>query len=621
MITREYSLQKNPAITEKISKENTVIDNILYKNEADQLKYSLVNKNYEIRGNKKPDLLGITVYGIFETRGIYEINNVLFVFKILKGRVRKGERVFNINEENVQEVTIEKIYSIDLCKYIEKEFAEESEIVLIKGNFMKNSIISRNQLEFKIRKIINPFYCSVLCLENINDLTKIKNTIKAISYTEQCLTVKKNKYNELEFWCGGKVQFEKIINDLEYAGFRFKLKKKKIDVNEYPTVYRIKHYLSDEIEFIIEIDKIAQNEDIQSIINQSNESNKIKSSNINSDKINSDKINFDKINSDKINFDNINFDKINFDNINSDNINSDKINSDKINSSNINSDNISSNINSGNISSDKINSDNISSNINSDNISSNINSDNISGNINSGNINSDEIKLDQKYNIHIEPVNKIKLKEINENVIEDDRINHFNKITKSNYIVKEKNGNIFRIKCSEDLYIIESVLETFITQGPLVRENISRAKISIELIKSSKKIYNVLKNELNELYLTSAPQVAPRLYRLTILLNKNHIGMIYTILNKYNTTIEYEDFENETGFFKLVGKIPQFLMENIIDEIYLKTKGMAYVQLENSGYSYENDFSDLIEIIRESKGININKKIVENPEKQRTLRK
>ncbi len=97
--------------------------------------------------------------------------------------------------------------------------------------------------------------------------------------------------------------------------------------------------------------------------------------------------------------------------------------------------------------------------------------------------------------------------------------------------------------------------------------------------------------------------------------------MIYTILNKYNTTIEYEDFENETGFFKLVGKIPQFLMENIIDEIYLKTKGMAYVQLENSGYSYENDFSDLIEIIRESKGININKKIVENPEKQRTLRK
>lgn len=458
----------------------------------DDRKFKIEKKLYKIEGKDEPDALGITVYGILDKKDGFEIENVFFLVRILKGEFRVGQRVFSITNNEIREVVVEKVYFFSVNKYVEREKAGDEDLIVMKGNFLKNSIISTNILKFQLREFQKPFFSSVISLENILDLERIKKVVKAISFTEQCLRVKKNKYNELEFWCGGRVQFEKICYDLKEAGFNFKIGKSMLDLKEYANGVQEKHFVSEEIEFKIRVERYKENEcDV----------------------------------------------------------------------------------------------------------------------------------TDRLSNLLITEENCLSTLFSNGNKQTDDGINIKNIENDLKWISKISKGNLFLFKASEDLFILESVLEIFISQGPLVRENITGTKIIVELIKSNEKIYNVLKNELCSLYLNADPRIAPRLYRFIILFDNKQIGIIYTILEKYYSVIEDEYFEDETGFYKLIFKVTQFEFESIVEEIHVKTKGMAYIELEEAGYCFEENWDDVVKDLRESKGMYVNNKIIEDPEKQRTFKK
>lgn len=188
--------------------------------------------------------------------------------------------------------------------------------------------------------------------------------------------------------------------------------------------------------------------------------------------------------------------------------------------------------------------------------------------------------------------------------------------------VRARHDNVFYIRSDVSSHIIESVLEMFVDSGPFIRENVVSAYIYVDiLMETGSKIYNTLRNELSSLYLESKPRICPHLFSLRISIEKEYLGDVYTALDRIFSLLDEEVFNEETGFFILRCRIAQFSLKSAIQEINIKTRGTAYVEVEDAGYTPDGDFSALVDSIRSEKGMHTDRKIVENPEKQRTHKK
>lgn len=413
---------------------------------------------YKISATKKLTMAGITVYGIFKDKNIYTQENILFVTKLITGTISVGDVVISTSNTESKKSVIEKIYFFRVGKFTEVESVTGPALVAIKGDLLKNSVITFENIDFNLNNFLTPFFMSKILLTDMKQMDDIKATIRAISYTEQCLKVKKNKFSELEVRCSGEIQFEKICTDLMNANFMFIFKEASRQFKEFVGAERQIEYNMDGTNFVIKMGSSCNYED--EVINQL------------------------------------------------------------------------------------------------------------------------ENNLDESF-ISIEC----------------------------------KNNNLICIRGNQISHIIESVVKVFLDDGPLIRENIVDSYIYVYFkTECDTKIYNILKNELSLLYLNGNPGICPLLYKLKISLEKVYLGPVYQTLQKYSCIIGEEFYDEDTGFYILDCKIAQYMLSNAIKDIRSKSKGMAYVTVEEAGYSMDADFRHMIQSIRSEKGLRVERSIAEEIE-------
>lgn len=186
----------------------------------------------------------------------------------------------------------------------------------------------------------------------------------------------------------------------------------------------------------------------------------------------------------------------------------------------------------------------------------------------------------------------------------------------------EETNNTYYIDKGADTCIIESVLDAFINSGPLIKECITN---TFFFIRASKEIditlFSILKNELSSVYQASKPSITPLCFTLRFSVTHAFISIVYSCLQKSTYSVVNEEYNDESKFTIIVCKVPQFALNDLVDDIRIKTKGTAYLEVLSSEYLDLDDFSYLIPDIRKEKGLYTDEKIVQNPEKQRTLKR
>lgn len=422
---------------------------------------------YSICSQKKPEVLGVTVYGLLKVKNQYTRDNVLFVTKLIFGKVSKGDILHCTSNDSTREVKVEHIYDFSIDTFKEVEHAQGPTLICLQGDFAKGSAISSEPVDFCLKNFLAPFFRSRVVLKDFSQLEEIKSTIRTMSFVEQNLKVKLNRFGELEFRCGGSVQFEKICFDLMISGYDFHVKEPKKEFREFPRTSKRHQYRDDLMEFEI-------------IIGPVNEFNK-------------------------------------------------------------------------------------------------------------------------ENELLIESVGP----DFDENALP----------------CADKN-NIYIIESSSNSHIIESVLDTFTDSGPLIREKIINAFIYVKSVKeSSKNFFSTFKNEMTRAYFQSEPSICPLFFSLKFSLTKDYVGMVYTALQKHFYLMENEDYNDDADFIILRCKVPQFAFNSLIDDVKVKSKGTAYLEVCGGEYTCEGNFHGMIDEVRKEKGLHVEEKIIENPEKQRTARK
>ncbi|KAM0681605.1 Cytoplasmic GTPase/eEF2-like protein (ribosomal biogenesis) [Glugoides intestinalis] len=186
----------------------------------------------------------------------------------------------------------------------------------------------------------------------------------------------------------------------------------------------------------------------------------------------------------------------------------------------------------------------------------------------------------------------------------------------------EETNNIYYIDKGTDTCIIESVLDAFTNAGPLIKEFVTN---TFFFIRASREIditlFSILKNELSYIYQDSKPSITPLCFTLRFSVTHSFVSIVYTCLQKTTFIVTKEEYNDESKFTTIVCKVPQFTLNNLVDDVIIKTKGTAYLEILSSEYLDLADFSYLIPDIRKEKGLYTDEKIVQNPEKQRTLKR
>lgn len=217
---------------------------------------------------------------------------------------------------------------------------------------------------------------------------------------------------------------------------------------------------------------------------------------------------------------------------------------------------------------------------------------------------------------------------------EEDLEIHIGPVSKFNEVCTVEDGgyrhlspenNLYYIQSDENQNIIESVLDVFTGSGLVIRECIID---TFFYIKADQDLgisnFSSLKSTLSEVYLQAAPAIRPLCYDVVFSVSQTYTPAVYLALQKsFNNyyIIECEDYNEGTGFTTIKCKVPQCIFNVLVEEVRQRTRGTAYLEICGSGYADIGDFSYLIPEIRKEKGLFAEDKIVNEPEKQRTLKR
>lgn len=411
----------------------------------------------------KSSVVGITPYGIFKNRNDYRRENIIQLVKLYNGKINKGDYILSTSENDQRSVLVEGIFDFSIDEFNEIDSFEGQGLIFLRGNFLKNSIISTKPVNLSFKRFLTPFFTSKLISNDLGKIDDMKAAIRAISFSEPNLKVKLNKFSEFEFRCSGNVQFEKICYDLKECGFDFTIKNSKREFREFST--RVERYKNEFLDLFIVIGPFSS---------------------------------FDE---------------------------------------------------------------------------------NIKN----------ELNIDQSVGYY-----------------------------KHNTIT----NNIYYIEGAGDRHIIENVLDIFTGSGSVINESIMN---TFFYVKSEKEkdlsFFNILKNVILDVYLKSCPSICPLCFTVMFSVSKEYVPIIYLSLQKCDYLIESEDYNEDNEFITIKCVIPQFMFNSIVNEVRVRSKGTAYLDVCGSGYQEIGDFSYLIKDIRKEKGLCVDDVVIEDPDKQRTLKR
>lgn len=189
---------------------------------------------------------------------------------------------------------------------------------------------------------------------------------------------------------------------------------------------------------------------------------------------------------------------------------------------------------------------------------------------------------------------------------------------------EDSHGNQFVLVSGQCCETAESVLEVFVSSGPLIRENVHNTRFVLDVEGETGHVppdamYSFLRTSLTTAYSGSSPSIAPLFYECSISIQEEFIGEIYKSLSKYNYVARGEDYEEKTGFHVILALVPQFLYADFLEDVRIKTKGTGYLLLKEAGYVCAPGFDKYIHEVRKRKGLFVEEKIADAA-KQRARR-
>ncbi|KAH3685679.1 hypothetical protein WICPIJ_003363 [Wickerhamomyces pijperi] len=225
-----------------------------------------------------------------------------------------------------------------------------------------------------------------------------------------------------------------------------------------------------------------------------------------------------------------------------------------------------------------------------------------------------------------------------------------------------ENGSLRRLfnqSASAKFRFENSIINGFqlaISEGPLANEQVQGMSIIVESITESDedestvvnligRIISSTKNTIHAALLDWSPRMMLATYTCDIQASAEVLGKVYSVVQRRRGRIVSEEMKEGTPFFQIVAKLPVVEAFGFSEDIRKKTSGAAQPQLVFSGFEAidedpfwvptteeeleklgefaerENVARKYMNSIRKRKGLFVEEKVVENAEKQRTLKR
>ena len=160
----------------------------------------------------------------------------------------------------------------------------------------------------------------------------------------------------------------------------------------------------------------------------------------------------------------------------------------------------------------------------------------------------------------------------------------------------------------------------------------------------SGQVISIVKELCKKSFLNAQPRIAEGMYLCSLVANPENYGIVYNLVNKSRGKVISEECQDGTNYFLLELIIPLVTSFEFRNSVRLQCQGMTYPQLVFDGFLIneedpffipiteeeledhgigdilqENPAKVLIENVRKRKGLIIDKKMVIDADKQRTL--
>ncbi|AET40778.1 GTPase RIA1 Ecym_6404 [Eremothecium cymbalariae DBVPG len=215
----------------------------------------------------------------------------------------------------------------------------------------------------------------------------------------------------------------------------------------------------------------------------------------------------------------------------------------------------------------------------------------------------------------------------------------------------------------------DSILNGFelaVSEGPLAKEPVQGMAIIIEDIQKmspeeiaaiddpsyqhevldlSGRLITTTRDAIHQSFLDWSPRIMWAMYTCEIQASIEVLGKVYAVVQQRRGRIVSEEMKEGTPFFHIIARIPVVEAFGFTDDVRKKTSGAAHPQLVFSGYeclnldpfwvpTTEEELEELgntadreniarkhMNDIRRRKGLFVNEKVIQNAEKQRTLKR
>ncbi|KAH3667748.1 hypothetical protein WICMUC_005280 [Wickerhamomyces mucosus] len=196
-----------------------------------------------------------------------------------------------------------------------------------------------------------------------------------------------------------------------------------------------------------------------------------------------------------------------------------------------------------------------------------------------------------------------------------------------------------------------------VATGPLADEPVQGMSIIIEKFSENEandddqvpnlfgRIITTTRSAIHQAFLDWSPRIMLATYTCDIQASAEVLGKVYSVVQKRKGHILSEEMKEGTPFFQIVAKLPVVEAFGFSEDIRKRTSGAAQPQLVFSGFEAidedpfwvptteeeleklgewaerENIARKYMNSIRKRKGLFVNEKVVQNAEKQRTLKR
>ena len=215
---------------------------------------------------------------------------------------------------------------------------------------------------------------------------------------------------------------------------------------------------------------------------------------------------------------------------------------------------------------------------------------------------------------------------------------------KSGFSLAMKEGSLIKEPVEGVKVLIKSIetIEPHFNEGS--NETESSESPSIVASKSDQYLSKI-RDAIQSSMLKAAPRIKLAMYVVDIQTSAELLGKVYTVIQKQRGSILSEEMKEGTPFFTVKAKLPVLTSFGFSEDIRKKTSGGAIPQLVFDGFETneqdpfwvpttveeleelgekgdrENWIRSVMNDVRRSKGLFVDEKVVENAEKQRTLKK